>query len=314
MAQVELDGGSGNGAMPRVPLGRRLRAWWNGEILEVRAILEDVEAALSEQNAGGTPRFNGVDVPREDLVQQIWGPGLARPDGKEHFLKLLKPLGLTSEHTLLLVGCDMATTLCHAVSKLDCYVNGYESDPLYLSMGMKNVGSAGLSKRIELGAMNYEEFKFKPETTDHVFLRDILWDREDRAELLEKFTGMLRASGQLLITDNFLADGKSTKDLGKLPQRAPGHDRMITGAAFVELMTAAGLDVRINEDLSDSYIDIIAPRWAGFATKRRLKGLGPNSARHTLELAEHWIGRVLAMKKGRLQARRFLAIKPLKMS
>lgn len=101
----------------RITLATRLRAWWEGDLLSLRQGGDQGEALEEE-----VVEHDRREVEPITLRQEIWGQGYTRPSSREFFLELVKPLGLNSDTTLNLYGCDLARGACDAAAELGSYV------------------------------------------------------------------------------------------------------------------------------------------------------------------------------------------------
>ena len=114
----------------------------------------------------------------------------------------------------------------------------------------------------------------------------------------------------------------SASDLGALANQAaqkwipqePNHPHPIPHDDMEKLLTDCGYALRVNEDITEQYIDMIAKSWAG--VDKVIESLTKSDDDQTetiqrlIKEAEYWMLRSKTMKDGHVKAWRFLAYKP----
>ncbi len=304
MSDVEQNGPEIIKGKAKLPLKRRLKAWWEGETLELKR-----KGGLQEEAAPADEVKPGIEIDRLTLLRQIWGGEQTLPGDREFLLELIKPLGLTAGNTLVQLGGDMGLTGRAAVAQFDCYARVLEQDKDLVEAGKKILFAKGEDKKVELIAYDPLTYDYPKNSTDHLFAKQAFWPYKEKAELLSKAAAMVRPGGQFLLTDYMLGEGASADDLGALASGASSHENLWTPAAYETLLGKLKLDVRINEDVTERFQSLIAAAWSDFAQPQKIDPFGPKTKSLLLDLAETWVGRSCAMAEGKLRIHRILAIR-----
>ena len=256
-----------------------------------------------------SPSASCGKIDRIALRQEIWGAGYTRPSSREFFLELVKPLGLNSDTTLNLYGCDLGRGACDAAEELGSYVRGFDRDPEIIDLAVQLIATTEVKARVEVAKLDPAEDTISADKTARLFCHNWLWQSPDKEEVLAALKEKILPGGQFLLTDLMLGDDASPADIEHLNCDEAVHDHLWTATRYAEVLESQGLDVRINEDLSTSYQGLIQQAWQGFAKEEALLQYGPETAGRIITLAELWTGRSLAMGAGTLKLNRLLALK-----
>lgn len=288
-----------------LPLRRRLKAWWDGEVLEVRRRGGQQAEPDGQQSDDAK---TGIEVDRLTLLQDIWGKEQTQPGDQEFLFELIKPLGLTSGNTLVQFGGGMGLTARTAAAHFDCFVRALETDEELVAAGKKILFDESLDKKVELIAFDPLTYDYPAKSTDHLFAKEAFWPYKEKADLLAKSVAMVRPGGQFLLTDYMLGEGITGSDLGALAKGSSNHENLWTPAAYEEQLRKLKLNVRITEDVTERFQRLIETAWSDFAKPEKIERYGPKTGALLLDLAETWVGRSSAMAEGKIQIKRILAI------
>lgn len=307
MSDVDQSGPETVKAKAKLPLKRRLKAWWEGETLELKR--KGGQPGDSGEDSPAQEAKPGIEIDRLTLLRRIWGEEQTQPGDKEFLIELIKPLGLAAGNTLVQLGGDMGLTGRAAVDQFNCFARVMEADEELVAAGKKILFAKGEDKKVELIAYDPPTYDYPENSTDHLFAKQAFWPYKEKAELLSKAAAMVRPGGQFLLTDYMLGEGASAADLGAPASGGASHENLWTPAAYEDHLGKLKLDVRINEDVTERFQHLIAAAWADFATPQKIDPFGTNTKSLVLDLAETWVGRSCAMAEGKLRIHRILAIR-----
>src|SRR5262245_60249706 len=142
---------------PDSRLRRQLVAWWEGYYLpdeakaaEVAPAADDdanarLEADAKAVAAGGLP--DTWSAARVKVSELIWSDGFSFPGGSEHVLKLVKPMGLTKEKTMLDLNSGLGGAARVIAKAFGTYVTGMDASQTLAKAGMAASEKAGLAKK-----------------------------------------------------------------------------------------------------------------------------------------------------------------------
>ena len=153
-------------------------------------------------------------------------------------------------------------------------------------------------------------------TFDRAYSKEALYTVEDKPKLLKNLFDNLKDSGLFLINDYTLGnmDALGNKDVQKWLRQEPTQPYPVPSDVMENLLMDCGYILRVNEDITDQYVDMIARSWAGVGEVIESLTNHPEDQSDTIQRlvkeAEFWMLRSKIMKEGHLKAWRFLAYKP----
>jgi len=262
------------------------------------------------------PVLSTVDHARAriDVLQRLFGPGFAAPGGGEHAVEMVKPFGLTPEHSVLDLAAGLGGAATAIVQRFGVWITGYEMEPSLAEWAPNVVATLKGGDHVTVRGFAPEGFTLRPKSFDCVISREALFMVRDRADLLKTVHGVLKAWGQLMITDYVLPSDQppsdriqswlESEDLTYKPWSKSEYEK-----AFAEL----GFDVRVVEDRSAEHQQHIRDTFARFV--QHLDGSDPlaEDPAHRAALiveAERWARRASLLESGDLALYRFFVIKP----
>jgi SAM-dependent methyltransferase len=153
-------------------------------------------------------------------------------------------------------------------------------------------------------------------TFDRAYSEEVLYTAEDKPKLLTNIFNNLKDSGLFLINDYTLGsmDSLGNKGLQKWLSQEPNQPFPVPSDVMEKLLTDCGYVLRVNEDITDQYIDMIARSWAGVGevieslTKHHEDQ--SDTTQRLVKEAEFWMLRSKILKEGHLKVWHFLAYKP----
>ncbi len=310
----------------KVPMKWRLKAWWEGyDVDDIRARLdngeepedvpEEVKQPASEPESDA-PEAMEWDDKRLETAQLIWGEGYCGPGGSEYVTSMSKLLGMSSKMSVAVIGAGLGGPSRVLANEFGAWITGYEESENLAQKGMALSTKAGLESKAPI--QHYDPGSDEPfeRTFDRAYSKEALYTVEDKSKLLKNLFTNLKDGGLFLINDYTLgsADALTNKDVQKWIRQEPTQPFPIPNEEMEKLLTDCGYILRVNEDITDSYIDMIAKSWAGVGDVIESLTKHPEDQTDTINRlvkeAEYWMLRSKTMKEGHVKAWRFLAYKP----
>lgn len=306
---------------PSIPLRHRLTAWWRG--------YDAAEYSAWQSGSAGPPRAHSIEdlIPRApmlsavdhtrariDVLQRLFGPGFTSPGGIEHAVEMVKPFGLTPEHSVLDLSAGLGGAATAIAQRFAVWITGYEMDPEFAEWAPSVVASLKGGDHVTIRAFTPEDFTLRPKSFDCVMSRESMFGVRDRAALLKTVHGVLKDWGQLMITDYVLPTEEAPSD--RVQSWLESEDLTYKPWSKQEYENAfggLGFDVRVIEDRSDEHRQHIRDTFARFV--EHLDGSDPlaeDAARRSALIveAERWARRASLLEAGDLALYRFFLIKP----
>lgn len=315
-----------------LPLKLKLKAWWEGyDPAEVAARLRAAQAGESPPpppppvaktpsapiNAGDAELpFDPWDANRVEIAQYIWGEGYCGPGGPEHIVAMSKLLALSPEMSLLEIGSHLGGPARTLADKFGTWVTGYEDSPRLVELANQKSTMAGMAKKADIKSYDPQKVETFDRHFDRAFAKEAFFTIENKGRLINLVEEHLKPSGLFLITDFVLgADTVVAKDSYKEWRAGEAEKRkpyMVTAPEMVDHLKKARFNIRVNEDVSSTYIDLINKAWAGadkVAAKLMKQDDGEALIRMLLREAEYWSRRARLLESGDLRVWRILASK-----
>ncbi len=330
----------------KLPFTLRLKAWWEGyDPVQYAAWLERKAGSAPEKQKEPEPELEPEPEPasepepveeaeepaapsdplvpidpwdkrRTAIAQYIWGEGYCGPGGPEHVISMSKLLALSPKQSLLEIGSNLGGPARTLAQKFGVWVSGYESSPTLVEMGNQISYMKGLLKKAEI-------FHYDPNTVeefdrrfDRALAKESLYQIENKAHLLTVVERHLKPGALFLITDYVLADESWVATDEYRDWRDSEAERrrpyLATVEDLVSMLKKVRFNIRVNEDVSEHYVELINESWKGadqVAAKVAEEEDGEELVRTLLREAEFWSRRVRLLKAGRIQVRRILASK-----
>ncbi len=287
----------------KIPLRMRLHAWWHGNNLEVR------RHGQPGGDAEIKPTRKIKSLGKLEITQAVWGEGMNGPGEKEYILQFFKPLGLDPSMTVLDLGAGLGGPARLAVEHSGVWVHGLEADREIADRGMQLSGLAGLGKKAEITFANPESHVYRPNSVDCIYSKEYLYRLEQKGQVLEGLSAHLKDRGQLLFTDFVLSSAEKKAELADWIAAEPQKPHLWTVEKYESELQRAKLDVRIHEDISVTYGEMVKQAWQAMEASPLCKELDEASGAELLRQAEFWAKRVAAIESGALRVVRFYALK-----
>jgi ubiquinone/menaquinone biosynthesis C-methylase UbiE len=304
---------AGNGA--RVPPFReRLRAWWHGVDAEVAEPVAEIQPAAEPEVEA--PAVNQVsdaaawsDV-RVKAAEIVVGDDCRTPIGPDKAVEALKPLGLTSAKGVIDISAGLGNAARHIAKTYGAWVSGYESSACLAVQGMARSVEAGVAKKVPIIQVDLEAMPKPDKPVDCVYGREAFYTVKNKKELISTLIGALKTGGELVFTDYVLrASGLKSAAVTEWVEGEPAVPHPFSVEEMIALLRELRLDVRVTEDYSKQFRDLIVRRLEMLVTKNELLAGDPAQAEQLLHEVELWGRRVKALDSGDVQVYRFYARK-----
>jgi len=298
-------------ASAKIPLGLRLKAWWDGSDL----ILRRREGGAGEDDA---PPVGGERDPtlvwqtaRVRLLQEVWGEGFWVPGGRAESLRQVSLFGLNSKMSMLDLGAGLGGPARTCVEEYGVWVSGLERDLELAAAGAALSTLAGLAKKAEIAGFDPDGFQGSTRGFDCVLVRDVLFAVADKARFLKLVDGALKPRGQLLITDYVLSDGGSPDSaaIRSWIEGEPMRPDLWRADDYTACLRDLKLDIQLVQDTTVTGREQIVGGWATYAAAASKARLDADMARCLVEEVELWSRRVAAIDSGDLRLYRVYAVK-----
>ncbi len=315
----------------KVPLKLRFKTWWKGyDLDDVKARLKDLQGeepseknnAKSSASAGGEPKEKITSLPwdkiRMEMTQLIWGDGYCGPGGKEHIEKMCKLLTMNSEMSAVVIGAGLGGPARVLAEEFGVWITGYELSKDLAEQGMQMSTDAGLASKAIIQHIDPEQKNPFDRQFDRAFSKEALYCFPNKEKILKDTFDTLKDSALFLITDYTLSDLSALEnpDVQKWLKQEATQPYPVTARNMKNHLEEVGFTIRVNEDISSEYVDLIEHSWSKAAIVAQHlseKGEeGTTAIKSLMEEAEHWALRAKILKEGHIHVWRFLANKPNK--
>ena len=310
----------------KIPLKWRIKAWWEGydldDIKERLSQGEDInEADLNKPKEEPEPIADAPealvwDDKRLETAQLIWGEGYCGPGGPEYVTNMSKLLGMSSKMSVAVIGAGLGGPSRVLTNEFGAWITGYEQSEMLAKKGMDISTKEGLESKAPILHFDPSADEQFERTFDRAYSKEALYIVEDKSKLLKSVFENLKDGGLFLINDYMLSgvDALNNKDVQKWLRLEPSQPFPIPVDIMEKLLTDCGFLLRVNEDITDTYIDMIAQSWMG--ADKVIQSLADQDEDNSdmiqrmIKEAEYWMLRSKTMKEGHVKAWRFLAYKP----
>ena len=175
---------------------------------------------------------------------------------------------------------------------------------------------AGLENKAAIKHYNPNDNTPFKRTFDRAYSKEALYTVEDKTKLLTNVFTNLKDSGLFLINDYTLSssDALANKDVQKWLRQEPNQAYPVTSASMEKTLADCGYILRVNEDITDIYINLIAKSWVG--VDKVIESLNKQETDQTemigrlMKEAEFWSLKSKILKEGHMKVWRFLGYKP----
>lgn len=197
-----------------IPASVRFRAWWEGyNAEEYHHNLKRQQRApvFDEADAEPSRRTTVYEPPKPHTpmrlksAQLVWGSGFLTPGGGEFVLELLALVGITPAMSVLEVGAGIGGAARTLVDRYGIWITGHEDSDDCVRVGNELTKMAGLANRVRLTRYDPASIELGAGTWDCIVSRDTLYRIEDKERLIDELRKGLKLNGQIVLTDYVLA-------------------------------------------------------------------------------------------------------------
>lgn len=270
-------------------------------------------AAAQAPEPPTVPDLPGAWTPaRLRFVSALWGEGFTGPGGAEEALRLSKPLGLQSSHSLLNIGAGLGGAARAITGASGAWVSAYEQNADLAQAGEALSKKAQLEKKAEVKPLDTSNPRFRPNYYHHALVQEALWTIEDKDAMVAALVAAVKPTGQIVITDlttgptPFLPDDETARVWMKF-DRSPVH--LITADEETQLFARHGLDIRVAEEISTRHVQQAVASWQGIIEVIASEIPTRAQALTVIQEALLWRNRLALLRSGRLKLLRWHAIR-----
>jgi hypothetical protein len=262
--------------------------------------------------APGQPR-GPWSVDRLMITDRLWGDGYIAPGGEIETLRLIRPIGLSSSASILVVGVGGGGPASCVVRNTGAWVAGVEAEPVLLERARALMKAGHFGKRANMELWDPEHPKFARQRHNHCLALEPLRSGVRPEPVLNGLAMTLKPSGQLVLTE-LVADKPLPTNDATVSRWSRLERRKIAAlpseSAITRMLARVGFDVRIAEDISDRHVENAMIGWR--VAVRELGEQKPNAimAAQLVAEAEMWLLRVRLLRDKQLKMMRWHAIGP----
>jgi len=319
----------------KIPLKLRFKAWWEGynldDMLRQMDWQEDDQEEISDHPDAAppdakkaapakknTPKPLTWNKNRIKINQLIWGMGYCGPGGPEHIESLSKLLSLTPEMSALVIGAELGGPCRVLAEKYGVWITGYEVSTDLVEKANILSKEADLDKKAVITHLDLNDAEPFDRRFDRAFSKERLYSFQDKKSLLQKTFDALKEESLFLMTDYTLSNVEALEDedVQTWFKMEPTPPYPVTADIISEMLKDVGFSVRVNENISETYIKLITESW--IKAEKIVEDLskdgteGIESISTLMQDAEFWSLRKKLLKNGLINVSRFLVYKPKK--
>jgi len=287
---------------------RGFHAWWEGYYLDPE--IDPNPPLPANQPTEEQIKEDKWSAERIKVAELIWGDGFTFPGGVDHVIHMVKPMTLTSAKSMLDIGCGLGGTTRTIAKTFGTWVVGMEASPLLAKQGAQLSEMAGLVKKAPIQHFDPATMKLPQKKYDAICVRNIFGSLEDKDKLLQDVSKALRPGGCLLVSDFAVRDRNADSDAFKKWAEGEEHPpRLCTLDDFRESCGSIKLDIRVCEDMTAEFRELVVKGWASLAEMMEGKSLDPEEAKALAKELQLWQRRLAAFASGDLRVVRIFGIK-----
>lgn len=287
----------------------RLQAWWEGvdvEVVRRRKAQDDnphdgLIIEVAEVDPYNDPSIHWNDA-RVEVVQLAWGKGHSLPGGDAHVMGLVKPLLLKPEHTVIDLNAGLGGGARFMAKKFGLWLEAYERDKDLSDIGNDLSIDMDLDGQAPIVQADPNTMDLKEDKYDAVLARELFFSLTDKKSALENIAMSLKNNASILFTD-FVLENRNREDDTLTDWRAaePFKPTPSTMEEYRELLADLKYEVRVFEDITVSYVDMIESGWRNVLNSAKAGKLAAPMVDMLMDEGKLWQARVNAMKSGRLK-------------
>jgi len=197
-----------------------------------------------------------------ELYGEIWGT--LNDDMEETLAVSLNPrpstmlyeylheFAITTEQTMLDIGCRDARHAIEIVKRFGCHVEAIDPIALHIERAKEKVATAALEERITLATAGIEQIPLADGAVDHIWCRDML-NHVDLAQGLAECFRVLKPGGLMLVYQTFATDLMEPKEAARIYGAMSIVAQNMAQPYFVSSVDAAGLQIVKHETIGSEW-------------------------------------------------------------
>jgi SAM-dependent methyltransferase len=302
---------AGDAPPPRFAKFRKhFHAWWEGYYLDPELDIQGNPPPPANQPTEAQIEEDKWSAPRIKIAELIWGDGFSFPGGVDHVLHMVKPMTLTSAKSMLDIGCGLGGTTRTIAKTFGTWVVGMDASPALAKQGMLYSEMAGLAKKAPIQLFVPETLQLPPKKYDAICVRNVFGSLNDKQPLLNTVAKSLRPGGCVLISDFAVSHLEANSEaFRRWSDGEESPQRLCTLEDYKAMCSSLGLDLRVVEDMTDEFRELVVKGWASLAEAMEGKSLDPEEAKGLAQELQHWQRRLAAFASGELRVIRIFGIK-----
>jgi ubiquinone/menaquinone biosynthesis C-methylase UbiE len=285
----------------------RLRAWLSRAAKRPVAPAPVSPSPSSKSRAASPTAVAPLD--RATVAQWLWGPGYIMPGDEHYVLELVKPFGLTPAMSMLDLSAGLGGPARAIAQAYGTYVTGLERSPERAKRGMEMSVAANLGKKAVISQFNPESMELRPNSFDCILGRGSTYNVVEKERMLRVVFQGLKPRGQFLLNE-FTVDPALSKrpELKAWMARESFPPVLWTIEQYNDCLTSLGFDIRVVEDVTLMYRQMIVAGWARLIKEVDLKTMARAHLRVVVNEAELWALRIAALESGAVRVYRLHAL------
>ncbi|MBK1639259.1 hypothetical protein CKO24_09390 [Rhodothalassium salexigens DSM 2132] len=327
-------------ASGKLPLTWQLRAWWDGfdpnQIAEIlgryspavdEAGLDDVMAAAApppDEPEMEAPKpvdpddwqlpFDPWDPYRLEVAHYIWGEGFCGPGGPSYVVNTSKLLALKPEMSVMEFGSGLGAGARALVEGFGCWITGFEQSGRLAELANHKATMMGMAKKAKIDLFDPADPNGFGRNYDRVIARQVLHQYKNKDKIVQLINKHMKPTGLVLATDFVLAneDARRDPEVKEWLRHEPFTPFLATSKEFSGLFSNCDFVVRVDEDVTLEYIQLINRNWRGadeLVERLKMQPDGPDLITVLMRHGELWQRRASLMKAGKLRLWRLMGTK-----
>jgi phosphoethanolamine N-methyltransferase len=304
-------------------LKKRVAAWWQGvdvddlEWEDPEPLEDDVSEAEALVEAPPAPEIE-IDMSHFIKVSEmLWGEGYVTPGGKNFIDLWGQQLSLNKEKSTAFLGAGLGGQARELNLSTGSWVSCFERHPEMVEASADQSMMAGLAKKVASQYYDPEKIELEAGKFNAIVCKEEFTTIEDKKGAIEAICAGMKTGGLFMFTDYVAtAEELDAARLKEIFGDMRGKPGLWNEKEYVDCLDATGLDIHVNEELSEQYGAFINAAWGDYKSiVEKIKTGDETDLEKACLLkmigisAELWTHVAMALESGEIQLRRFLARK-----
>ena len=254
----------------------------------------------------------------------LWGEGYSLPGGTPFALGLVKSVDFSLHRPCLDLTAGLGGGSRSMAKVYQVVVEGVEADKALASTGQMLSVRHGFEATAPIRHADLTDVSIAEGQYGTILVRECLFARPDRNELLHRIASGLAEGGALVLTDYMLSEeldwketsgqeaGASTEENADIEmgesdvmdawaEAEPAPPCPTTSDQYAELLTNLGFQIIQLDDITDSYMPMVREGWKNFHNCLESVKFPPEKTRTLAREGNLWLARSKALESGRLR-------------